>query len=98
MLQIRKLALVKLKLLLIRKEITELYRICDMQRFQIAVTALCRQLQSTDIYHSIKEMMLYKVDKVHYVCNSLQRVEQDRFNLNYQSMLFLHTDVNLTLS
>ena len=37
-LQIRKIALVKLKQLLIRKEITKLYSICNRQRFQIAVT------------------------------------------------------------
>ena len=42
-------------------------------------------------------MVLFKVDYVDYVCNSFQRVEQDRFNLYYQSMLFPHTDVNLTL-
>ena len=34
----------QIKIILLRKEITELYRICDMQRFQIAVTILRRQL------------------------------------------------------
>ena len=52
-LQIRKIAFVKLKELLIRKEITELYRICYRQRFQIAAKTLCRQLQSAHISHSI---------------------------------------------
>ena len=40
--QIWKISLVKLKLILIRIEITELYTICDSQRFQIAVTTLRR--------------------------------------------------------
>ena len=42
-------------------------------------------------------MLLFKAEYVDYVCNSLQRVEQDRFNLYYHSMLFPHTDVILTL-
>ena len=41
-------------------------------------------------------MLLFKVDYVDYVCNSLQRVEQDHFDLYYHSMLFPHNDVNLT--
>ena len=35
------------------KELKELYRICDRQRIQIAVTTLRRQLQSANISHSI---------------------------------------------
>ena len=33
----------QIKIIIFRKEITELYRICDRQRFQIAVTTLRRQ-------------------------------------------------------
>ena len=45
-----------------RKQNKELYRICDRQRIQIAVTTLRHQLQSANISHSIQEKMLAKVD------------------------------------
>ena len=43
-------------------------------------------------------MLLFKVDYVDYVCNIIQRVWQGHFNLYYNSLLFPHTDVNLTLT
>ena len=55
-----RLALVKLKHLLLRKQNKELYRIFDMQRIQIAVTMLQHQLQSANIPHSIPERLLVK--------------------------------------
>ena len=41
-------------------------------------------------------MLFFKLDYVEYVCNVHQRVEQGHFNLYYNSLLFPHTDVNLT--
>ena len=40
-------------------------------------------------------MLIFKVD---YVCDIYQRVKQGHFNLYYKSLLFPHTDVNLTLT
>ena len=77
---------------------TELYRIFDRQWFQIAVTMLRHQLQSENVFHSIKEMLLFKVDYVDNVCKIHQRAQQCHFNLYYSSLLFPHTDVNLTLT
>ena len=42
-------------------------------------------------------MLLFKVDYVDYFCNIHQRIEQGHFNLYYNSLLFPHIDVNLTL-
>ena len=43
-------------------------------------------------------MRLFKVVYVDYVCNIHQNVKQGHFNLYYNSLLFPHTDVNLTLT
>ena len=53
-----KLVLVKL----IRKQNKDLYRICDRQQIQIAVTTLRHQLQIANISHSIQERLFVKVD------------------------------------
>ena len=43
-------------------------------------------------------MLLFKVDYVDHVCNIYQSVEQGHINLYDNSLLFPHTDVNLTLT